>query len=182
MQTDTLRVTQPAATASSETLASYGPHLALLAACLATGGSLFMSEVWGWIPCTMCWYQRICMYPLVIVLLVGVLRGDRGVHLTALPLAGIGSLFAIYHYLLIRTDWLPAPRCMTTMPCNIDYINLLGFINIPLLALMAFLIIMFGVTAPLVFEAAPAVSRRARQAAALIIVLCAVGFGIAAAL
>jgi disulfide bond formation protein DsbB len=116
-------------------------YLALLAACLATGGSLFFSEVLGWIPCTLCWYQRIAMYPLVGIIAVGLLRHDRGLPLLVLPFSLGGGSISLYHYLLIKTDWFPPPPCRAGVPCTVDYIDIFGFINIPFLALTAFLII-----------------------------------------
>lgn len=116
-------------------------YVALLTACLATGGSLFFSEVLGWLPCTLCWYQRIAMYPLTVLLAVGILRRDTGLPLFVLPLSVSGASISLYHYLLIKTDWFPPPPCRAGVPCTVDYIDLLGFINIPFLALTAFLII-----------------------------------------
>lgn len=129
--------------------ATYGRHLALLQATVATCGSLFMSEALGWIPCVLCWYQRILMYPLVFLILIGILRRDRGLHLYVLPLALLGAGTSLYHYLLIKTDWLPPPPCVDGIPCTVDYLDILGFINVPFMALTAFLIISFlmGATA-----------------------------------
>jgi disulfide bond formation protein DsbB len=119
--------------------------VALLAAWIATCGSLFFSEVLHWTPCVLCWYQRILMYPLSIVLTVGLLRRDRGMHLYVLPFSLIGACVSLYHYLLQKTDWLPPPACSIGVPCNVDYINVFGFITIPFLALTAFLIISLAV-------------------------------------
>ena len=76
------------------------PYLAWTQALVATSGSLFLSEVLGYPPCTLCWYQRIAMYPLVIVLAVGILRQDRDIHLYVIPLSVIGLAIAVYHNLL----------------------------------------------------------------------------------
>jgi disulfide bond formation protein DsbB len=122
-------------------------HIALLAACIATAGSLFMSEVIGWQPCLLCWYQRILMYPLALILSVGLLRRDYGVHLYVLPLSLTGIVVSLYHYLLIKTDIFPAPPCAAGVPCTVDYIDWFGFINIPFLALIAFLVISFMMAA-----------------------------------
>ncbi len=136
----------PASSTSILTLLSdTGLLVALLAACLATAGSLFFSEVWGWIPCVLCWYQRILMYPLVAVLAVGILRRDPAVYAYVLPLSLAGMAMSLYHYLLIKTDLFPPPACQAGIPCDIDYLNLFGFINIPFLALLAFAIISVGV-------------------------------------
>ena len=116
-------------------------HIALLAAWIATCGSLFFSEVLGWQPCVLCWYQRILMYPLAVLLAIGIVRRDRGLHIYILPFSIAGIGVSLYHYLLIKTDWLPPPPCAVGVPCTVDYLNWFGFINIPFLALTAFLII-----------------------------------------
>jgi disulfide bond formation protein DsbB len=121
-------------------------YIALLAAWIATSGSLFMSEVLLWVPCVLCWYQRILMYPLTLLLTVGILRRDRGLHLYVLPLSLLGAIVALYHYLLVKTDFLPLPPCTASIPCTIVYMNVLGFINVPFLALTAFLLISIMVT------------------------------------
>jgi hypothetical protein len=81
------------------------------------------------------------MYPLAILLAIGIVRRDRGLHLYVLPFSITGIGVSLYHYLLIKTDWLPPPACVVGVPCTVDYLNWLGFINIPFLALTAFLII-----------------------------------------
>lgn len=116
--------------------------LAWIAAIIATLGSLYFSEVMHFIPCTLCWYQRIFMYPLAITLGVAVYRNDKGIYKYALPLSIIGLLIAGYHTLLQRIPYLQQfEMCTTGVPCSKDYINWLGFITIPLLALIAFTII-----------------------------------------
>src|SRR5690349_10394961 len=91
-----------------------GPYIALLAAWIAMCGSLFFSQVFGWPPCDLCWYQRILMYPLALVLGVGILRGDRGVYLYVLPLSVLGACVSLYHYLLIKTDLFPPLICFSS--------------------------------------------------------------------
>ena len=120
-------------------------HVALLAASIATCGSLFFSEALGWIPCELCWIQRILMYPLVVILLVGILRNDRGIHLYGLPLALVGMGYSLYHYLDVLQVIPPSP-CRGGVPCSFDYLSpyltgSLAFIKIPFLALTAFAII-----------------------------------------
>ncbi|MCS6841227.1 MAG: disulfide oxidoreductase [Roseiflexus sp.] len=161
--------------------AIYGRHLALLQATVATGGSLFMSEALGWIPCVLCWYQRILMYPLVFLILIGILRRDRGLHLYVLPLSLFGACVSLYHYLLIKTDWLPPPPCVDGIPCTVDYLNILGFINVPFMALTAFLIISFLMGATAVSTSArtdepPSLRDRQALAAYAIVVLVAAAF------
>lgn len=116
---------------------------AWLGALAATLGSLFFSEVMKLPPCTLCWYQRIFLYPLVVLLPVGILRGDQRVHLYALPLVVIGLAFAAYHNLLyygvIPEDLSP---CTAGVSCSSRQIDWLGFIGIPLLGLGAFVFLL----------------------------------------
>jgi disulfide bond formation protein DsbB len=149
-------------------------HVALLAAIIATCGSLFFSEVLGWLPCELCWFQRILMYPLTVILGVGILRDDRGVHLYALPLSLAGMAVSLYHYLEVLKVIPPSP-CSGGVPCSIDYINIpgaLSFVKIPFLALVAFTIIsvMLGNYAVAGAPGTPAARRRASAIAAVAIV------------
>jgi len=116
--------------------------LAWLAAIIATLGSLYFSEVMHFIPCMLCWYQRIFMYPLAIILGIAFYRNDQGIYRYVLPLSIIGMLISGYHTLLQRLPYLQQfEMCTTGVPCSKDYINWLGFITIPLLAFIAFTII-----------------------------------------
>jgi len=117
-------------------------YLALLQAILAMLGSLYFSNVLGFPPCVLCWWQRICMYPLVLALAVGILRRDRKVYLYVLPPALVGWCIAVYHNLLyfkIIPDTL-AP-CSTGVSCTTKFIEYFGFITIPFLSFCAFTII-----------------------------------------
>lgn len=143
-------------------------HVALLAAIIATCGSLFFSEALGWVPCELCWFQRILMYPLTVILTVGILRDDRGLHWYVLPLSLAGMAVSLYHYLEVLKVIPPSP-CQGGVPCSIDYINLTGalaFVKIPFLALVAFTIIsvMLG---NYVVAGAPATPAGRRRAAAI---------------
>lgn len=113
-----------------------------ITACIATMGSLFFSEVMQFVPCSMCWYQRIFMYPLVLIFLVNTLYPDNKVFKYAMPIVVVGLLFAIYHNLLmfgiIPESVVP---CVQGVPCSTEYINWLGFITIPFLSLSAYSII-----------------------------------------
>ena len=149
-------------------------HVALLAAMLATGGSLFFSQVLGWLPCELCWFQRILMYPLSLILAVDILRNDRGVFWYGLPLSLTGMAVSLYHYLEVLQVIPPSP-CKGGVPCSIDYINMVGplsFIKVPFLALMAFTIIsvMLGNYAVAGAPATPAAGLRAARIAAGVIV------------
>lgn len=116
--------------------------LAWLQAIVATAGSLYFSEVLKLAPCILCWYQRIAMYPLVVILTVGIALRDARMRLYALPLGLIGLGIAIYHNLLYY-GVLPesiAP-CTAGVSCTTRQIEWLGFVTIPLLALVAFSVI-----------------------------------------
>lgn len=128
-------------------LERYGLHLALLAAWIATVGSLYFSEQMHFVPCRLCWFQRIFMYPLAVILPIGILRRDRGVTLYVLPLTLIGAAIALYHRLVQAGVLDESAACQVAVPCSGRYINWLGFITIPTLALTAFLIIALGASA-----------------------------------
>ncbi|MFD2369778.1 disulfide oxidoreductase [Brevibacillus sp. GCM10020057] len=111
-------------------------------ALIATAGSLFFSELLNYIPCNLCWYQRILMYPLVILLGVASARKDYRISLYALILSSIGGLISLYHYLIQKVPALhELGNACGIVPCNTDYINWFGFITIPFLALVAFILI-----------------------------------------
>ncbi len=117
----------------------YLAYLAWIIALVATVGSLFFSEVMDLPPCVLCWYQRIAMYPLVVVIGVGILTNDARMRNYALPVCLIGLAISIYHNLLYY-GILPesiAP-CVEGISCTSRQIEWLGFITIPLMALTAF--------------------------------------------
>lgn len=121
------------------------PYLLWILAIVATGGSLFFSEVMELPPCVLCWYQRIAMYPLVVIIAAGIVLGDSKWRWYALPLSLVGLGFAVYHNLLyyhIIPESL-AP-CMEGISCTSRQIEWLGFITIPLLSLTAFLLMTIG--------------------------------------
>jgi hypothetical protein len=135
----------PAARASLDGLRSSLGSGALLAAfavaALATVGSLYFSEVAHFEPCRLCWYQRIAMYPLVVILGIAAWRRDPGVRRYAAPVAVIGALIATYHYALEWLPWLDSGACSASTPCTIVWFREFGFISLPYLALSAFLLI-----------------------------------------
>ena len=121
-----------------------GLYLAWLVAIVAMAGSLYFSEVRHFIPCTYCWYQRILMYPLVIILGIASYRQDKQIAAYVLPLSILGLGIATYHYIGQKMPELFASGgCSTAVPCSHMYINWLGFITIPFLSLVAFTIISF---------------------------------------
>lgn len=117
-------------------------YLAWLVSLIAMGGSLYFSEVLGYVPCELCWYQRICMYPLTLLLGIACYRNDRGIIPYALPLSVIGGCISLFHYAEQKIPGLAEVLpCSAGIPCNKDYIDWLGFITIPFLALIAFILI-----------------------------------------
>ncbi len=127
----------------SEFLEDYGGWLAFVIATVATLGSLYYSEIAGFIPCRLCWYQRILMYPLVIVTLVGALKRDEYLPAYVLPLSIIGVFVSGYHILMERGIIPPSATCAADVPCNISYVSYLGFITIAVMAFTAFTLITF---------------------------------------
>lgn len=123
-------------------LKNWGLHIVFLQALVAFLGSMYFSNIAHYPPCVLCWYQRICMYPLVIISGVAILELNKKVARYVLPLAGIGWLISLYHNLLYYKI-LPeaAAPCMAGISCTTKYIQWLGFITIPLLAFIAFTII-----------------------------------------
>jgi disulfide bond formation protein DsbB len=120
---------------------AYSPYLAFGTALIATLGSLYYSEIARFVPCTLCWYQRILMYPLTLITLVGILRQDEHLADYVLPLSILGIVASSYHY-LIQLGVLGHPAvCSAGVPCNLRYVNYFGFVTIPLMALTAFVII-----------------------------------------
>jgi len=114
-----------------------------IVATISTLGSLFFSEVMGFIPCTLCWYERICMYPLVVILFTGLIKFDRSVFRYVLPLTAFGWVISLYHN-LVQLEVIPesASPCVRGIPCSMKYINWFGFITIPLLAFIAFTLLL----------------------------------------
>ncbi len=112
---------------------------AWLAAAVATLGALFFGEVMQLPPCVLCWYQRICMFPLVLILPAGLFPFDPKVIRYALPLAVIGWLFAVFHALL-AAGVIPEniKPCTQGVPCSQTVIEWFGFVTIPLLSVAAF--------------------------------------------
>lgn len=108
----------------------------------ATMGSLYFSEIRGYEPCELCWIQRIFMYPLVIILGIAYIQRNARIAVTTATLSIIGGAISLYHYSLQKVDFLSenAPSC-GRVSCTGEYINLLGFITIPFLALIAFILI-----------------------------------------
>jgi len=132
-----------------------GPQSLLLAwivSVVTTAGSLWYSEHFHFIPCELCWYQRILMYPLVVILGVGWFRRDRAVWITALPFVVLGPLVSLYHWLVERVpSFAESTSCSIDAPCSAPYFEKLGFVTLAWMALSSFLLmgslLAFAVTA-----------------------------------
>lgn len=105
----------------------------------ATLGSLFFSEVMELPPCSLCWAQRIFMFPLAIILFLGLFPLDPKVARYALPLAAIGAAVALYH-LLLQVGLIPesAAPCRQGVSCSEAQVEIFGFVSIPMLSLLVF--------------------------------------------
>jgi disulfide bond formation protein DsbB len=117
-------------------------YAALIQAIIATSGSLYFSEIAHFPPCVLCWYQRIFMYPQVVILVVGILKKDKWLPYYVLPLTLVGLGISIYHNLLyykIIPEAL-AP-CINGVSCTTKFIEWFGLITIPFLSMCSFIII-----------------------------------------
>jgi disulfide bond formation protein DsbB len=117
-------------------------NIAWTQAIIATSGSLFLSLVLHWTPCVLCWYQRILMYPLVLVIAAGILKEIEDIEYVVLPMTFVGLGISIYHNLLMYKI-IPesAAPCTADASCNIPYHFIWGFLTVPLLSLIAFTVI-----------------------------------------
>lgn len=138
---------QPAVTSQPGQPSASGWNLVFvcwLVAAASTLGALFLGEVMGLPPCVLCWWQRIFMFPLVLILPAGLFPFDPKVVRYALPLAVLGWLFAVYH-LLLAHGFIPESiqPCSQGVPCSRVVIEWFGFVTIPLLSVLAFSVIVF---------------------------------------
>jgi disulfide bond formation protein DsbB len=125
-----------------DSLGESGLAIAAIIALTATAGSLYLSEGADLLPCTLCWYQRIAMYSLALVLAVGTVRRDWAVRPYALALALAGPVVSVYHYLVERFPDLEVEgSCDAFNPCSLVPVWRLHFVSIPFMALSAFLLV-----------------------------------------
>ena len=111
-------------------------------AAIAVAGSLFFSEVSHFVPCRLCWFQRVCMYPLAVLLLVGAVRKEARVtfwYAFAFPL--IGGAVSLYHLYIEAHPEAESAGCKVGVPCSMKWIDEFGYVTIPMLALTAFVTI-----------------------------------------
>ncbi|WMD19704.1 disulfide bond formation protein B [Achromobacter seleniivolatilans] len=119
--------------------------LAWITALVATLSAVFIGEVLGRTPCVLCWYQRIFMFPLVLVLGVACYRGDCGIWRYALPLGVVGAAFASYHTLLYwRVIEPEIVACSAEASCSGAAMAIFGYVPLPLLSLTAFAVIVLS--------------------------------------
>jgi disulfide bond formation protein DsbB len=113
--------------------------IAWLVASVSTLSALFLGEIMGYTPCVLCWYQRIGMFPLVLILAAGLFPFDRKVVRYALPLALAGWLLAVFHW-AVASGLVPesATPCNQGVPCSVELISWFGFLTLPLLSVLAF--------------------------------------------
>lgn len=120
----------------------YNLYFAWLVAVTATLGSLYFSEIRGFVPCELCWFQRILMYPLSIILGIAAFYEDDRIKRYVLPFSIIGICVSSYHYMKQKLPWLNEIQpCTQGVPCSTQHFNWLGFITIPFMALTAFVLI-----------------------------------------
>lgn len=122
-------------------LGRFALPLAWIVAAATTAGSLYYSEVQGYVPCELCWYQRICMYPFAVILGIAAFRRAPSVRIYAIPVLAIGAVIAAYH------SWIQAyppsngtSFCSATASCTERYVWEFGFVSLPFMALSAFVV------------------------------------------
>ncbi len=147
----------------------YELWLAFGVTAVATGGSLFFSEVAGFVPCELCWFQRICMYPLSITTLLAAIANDHRAARYLLPLPAVGAGISVYHILVENGVVEQTNACLISAPggCAVKWVDELGYVTIPVLALtgfvLAFAFLAFAAVEPSGHEGdetEPAASRR----------------------
>jgi disulfide bond formation protein DsbB len=130
-----------------EPFANAALPLAWLVALGSTAGSLYFSEVADYIPCTLCWYQRIAMYPLALILGIATFRRDRAVRWYAIPLASVGALISTYHWLIERYPDLEAGgTCSAVVPCTVPWFTEFGFVTLAFMAFSGFVFIIVSLS------------------------------------
>ncbi len=116
---------------------------AFVVAAVATGGSLFFSETAHFVPCELCWFQRIAMYPLSLLTLFLAAHGEHRFARYLLPFPVVGAGISIYHLLVENHVVAQASTCLVSAPggCATKWINEFGWVTIPTLALTGFVLL-----------------------------------------
>jgi disulfide bond formation protein DsbB len=139
------RLSPAVARAGASARDAVGPSaiwLAWAVALVSMLGSLYLSEFAHFVPCKLCWYQRIAMYPLVVLLLVAAIKHSAVIARATLPLVVIGALLSTYHYLVERfpsLDW--SATCDPIAPCTIVWVWRFQYLSLPAMAFSGFLLI-----------------------------------------
>jgi disulfide bond formation protein DsbB len=142
------------ATVRAEVLTAVRPlalPFAAVVAMVATVGSLWLSKGADFVPCELCWYQRIAMYPLVVLLGLAAIRRDVDARVYGLVIVGIGFAISTYHYLVERFPSLESGTCDPANPCSLVWVWKFHYISIPFMAGSAFALIavLLAAAAPL---------------------------------
>ena len=142
----------------------YELWIAFAVSAIATSGSLFFSQTAGFVPCELCWFQRICMYPLTITTLLAALWNDQRAARYLLPLPIVGAGISAYHLLIENGVVKQSQACLISAPggCAVKWIDEFAYVTIPTLALTAFALIFAALVLATLPEPAPA-AERARQ-------------------
>lgn len=118
--------------------------------CVAVVGvlsTLFLSNILNWPVCVLCWYQRIALYPLVVLLGIAAYKGDKYIIPYTQPFCIIGFIIALYQYCeQMIPGFMPIQTCTTEVPCDVIHMKLLGFITLPFLSALGFALIFFVIT------------------------------------
>lgn len=123
-------------------ISDHSYKLILLVASTATLGSLYMSNILGWTPCKLCWFQRIFMYPVVLLSAVGIYLDKDNLRDYVMPLVLVGIPIAFYHSVIQRIEQFSSAGCsITAVSCETQYTFHYGYITIPVMALTAFIAI-----------------------------------------
>jgi disulfide bond formation protein DsbB len=131
------------ATELGRAISDAGVWLAFVVAATATLGSLYFSDVANFVPCRLCWFQRVAMYPLSVILLVGAIRREVAVRWYAGPLALIGLVVASYHTLIEWRPELDSGACEAFGPsCTDVWFREFGFVSLATMSLVGFLTIL----------------------------------------
>lgn len=126
-------------------LAPLGLAVPALVTSVSMIGSLYFSEAVGYRPCVLCWYQRIVMYSLAIVLVIAAMRKDRAIAPYVLVLASIGTVISGYHWLLEQWPNIDTGSCSADAPCSVPYFQVFGFVSLAFMAFCAFVTVLIFV-------------------------------------
>ena len=116
--------------------------LHLLVVLASIFGSLFFSEVMKFAPCNLCWYQRLCVYPMALIIMTGLYLKSKDTVLFLLPLSITGLIVSIYHNLVYYKFITVIVPCTESAPCSAQQLNWIGFVTIPLLSLLTFILLL----------------------------------------